>query len=89
MVNEETLGTLLLDFALLTIALLLATTAELDALLLKVAALLEIAGVLDLGVDEAIDDGADEEIAIEVAVDDVLPLHNIPFTLGAPAVPFA
>ena len=88
MVNVEVLGALLLDIGALE-------TGLLDTELLIIAMeerLLEVAGVLDLTELElpGIDEGAvDEEIAMEVAVDDVLPLHKLPFILGAPAEPFA
>lgn len=88
MVNVEVLGALLLDIGVLE-------TGLLDTELLIIAMeerLLEVAGVLDLTELElpGVDDGAvDEEIAMEVAVDDVLPLHKLPFILGAPAEPFA
>ena len=88
MVNVEVPGALLLDIGVLEMGLL-------DTELLIIAMeerLLEVAGVLDLTELElpGIDEGAvDEEIAMEVAVDDVLPLHKLPFILGAPAEPFA
>ncbi len=75
--NEKTLGALLLDFEVLVAA------TELDDLLLVVVAVLDDEGVLDfieLATLLAVDDAG---------VDEVLAPHKVPFTLGAPAVPFA
>lgn len=67
---------LLLDLALL-IAELLINARELDDLLL------DVVGALDLS-ELATLPGADDG-----AVDEVLVVHKLPFTLGAPALPFA
>ncbi len=73
--NEKTLGALLLDFEVLVAA------TELEDLLLVV--MLDDEEVLDfieLATLLAVDDAG---------VDEVLAPHKVPFTFGAPAVPFA